>query len=142
MSIEVEHSFKCGVQTPAAVREFVSEILAAWDCKDTDETTCLLANELATNAVVHAGTDITVRVSPVPPMLFVEVEDGSPELPEQLDLTPESERGRGLFLVQALSERWGAERTSGGKVVWFQVKAAFASDPGRRRERVSRQIAV
>jgi anti-sigma regulatory factor (Ser/Thr protein kinase) len=145
MSIEVERSFNCGAGTPASVREFVGEMLSLWGCKDSDETACLLASELATNAVVHAGTGITVRMSLMPPMLFLEVEDGSSTMPEPLNLTPDSERGRGLFLIQALSDKWGAERTSQGKIVWFQVRAGGTSASirdGALHQPVSRQIAV
>ncbi|MEV6986204.1 ATP-binding protein [Sphaerisporangium sp. NPDC051017] len=30
--------------------------------------------------------------------------------------------GRGLFLVDAISERWGMYRDAAGRVVWFAVR--------------------
>jgi hypothetical protein len=34
---------------------------------------------------------------------------------------PDTVTGRGLLLVDALTDRWGAERTGDGKVVWFEL---------------------
>ena len=35
---------------------------------------------------------------------------------------PESERGRGLTIVNELAARWGADcRDDAGKVVWFEL---------------------
>jgi hypothetical protein len=39
-------------------------------------------------------------------------------LPDELE-----ENGRGLFLVNALSDAWGSRRTSTGKVVWFALES-------------------
>lgn len=53
--------------------------------------------------------------------VLVQVWDGSERLPERRDLDPEAESGRGLWLVEALCERWGAYRPPEdriGKVVW------------------------
>ncbi len=121
MSIEVERTFRPDPVTPAAVRSLVSEMLRLWECGDYEETASLLASELVTNALIHAGTDITVRLSLDREILLVEVEDGSLELPKPIPLTTDSERGRGLVLMQALSQKWGATRRTDGKVVWFEL---------------------
>jgi hypothetical protein len=140
MTIEVERTFGPQLSTPAAVRAFVSEMLSLWGY-DGFETACLLSSELATNAVLHAGTGITVRISLSDSELMVEVEDGSSKLPEPVALTPESERGRGLFLIQALSGRWGADRCARGKIVWFEMPVVHrGGDPalnGRRQRRAA-----
>lgn len=120
MSIEVERSFKPEVFAPARVRSFVSEMLRIWGC-DVDENASLLASELVSNVVLHAGTDMKVRLRLDPPILVVEVEDGSSALPEPLAISTESERGRGLVLIEGLSQRWGARRSSTGKTVWFEL---------------------
>jgi hypothetical protein len=46
--------------------------------------------------------------------------DANPQPPARAEITDEAESGRGLLLVQAMSERWDwyfPEQT-GGKVVW------------------------
>jgi hypothetical protein len=47
--------------------------------------------------------------------------DGSAEMPARQDAGPDSERGRGLLLVESLSEDWGSYRKAEGKVVWVLI---------------------
>lgn len=89
----------------------------------------LLLSELVTNAVVHAHLDseaqIRVRLRRSADAYRVEVEDpgvgfrpGQPDRPP-----PDSADGRGLYLVAAVADQWGAE-DDGGCCVWFEVSAA------------------
>lgn len=79
----------------------------------------LVLSELATNAVLHAGSPFVVRVWSTGESVRLEVEDSSPRLPM---ITHESTMsGRGLSIVEALSRSWGAERRGTGKVVWADV---------------------
>lgn len=50
--------------------------------------------------------------------MLVEVWDGSDRMPEPKDLDPDAEHGRALWLVEPLSEDWGAFRPAhaSGKV--------------------------
>lgn len=91
----------------------------------------LVASELVTNAVVHAGTEVclTCRLEGDTGALVVEVADrhpsraprgGGPESPPAHD-TPEY--GRGLRLVAALSESWGITYRPGTKTVWARLSA-------------------
>jgi hypothetical protein len=54
---------------------------------------------------------------------LVQVWDGDDRMPMRQELGPESEAGRGLWLVEAVSEDWGAFRPehASGKVVWAVV---------------------
>lgn len=80
----------------------------------------LVLSELATNAVLHAGTPFFVRVHHDGRSVRVEVEDASPALP---DLAGESAMsGRGLRIVDAPATNWGSQRKAGGKVVWAELK--------------------
>jgi hypothetical protein len=67
-----------------------------------------------------------VRVRPTTSGLRVEVHDENATLPARRQATPMDEGGRGIALVDALSSGWGAETTSDGKTVWFEVAAATA----------------
>ena len=82
----------------------------------------LMVSELIGNAIVHAGTEITVSVRCASDRALVEVHDGSPIIPQPK--RPEVLRagGLGLPIVQALALRWGVEPCAGdGKTVWFEV---------------------
>ncbi|MFD4660330.1 ATP-binding protein [Kitasatospora sp. NPDC058444] len=57
--------------------------------------------------------------------LRVSVSDNSPVLPEpDLPADPLAVSGRGLFLVRALTHRFGADPRKTGKVVWFELEAS------------------
>jgi hypothetical protein len=65
---------------------------------------------------------VTLRVEVLTRKVRVEVEDGSPQLPAWSPSDTEALSGRGLTLVSALSDSWGARALDGaGKVVWFEL---------------------
>ncbi|MEV7430257.1 ATP-binding protein [Nocardioides sp. NPDC092400] len=114
-----------------AARRFLREHLRAWGVDDEpvdDAQLCL--SELVTNAVVHAGTASELRVVLDDGVLTVTVRDlgglgkpavgGEPHPSEDLD--PLRVYGRGLQLVDALSQRWGSERDVTGTTVWFTLE--------------------
>ena len=111
---------------PAAARAFVRDLLGYWQLALPDNTlvdrAVLLVGELVTNAVVHARTELGLRVELRGDLLHLAVRDGSPR---RLRLVtdpvpdPEAEGGRGLWLVEQLARAWGVNRhPDGGKVVW------------------------
>jgi hypothetical protein len=51
----------------------------------------------------------------------VRVTDGSPLPPSGRSLTSHEESGRGIALVDLLSEAWGVEPAEPGKAVWFRL---------------------
>ncbi|WP_420711187.1 ATP-binding protein [Streptomyces sp. NRRL S-337] len=65
----------------------------------------------------------------VPRRIRLEVEDRSSQWPRRRSPGETATSGRGLMLVGALAERWGAEPRGNGKALWceFLVPAA----PGR-----------
>jgi anti-sigma regulatory factor (Ser/Thr protein kinase) len=91
----------------------------------------LIVSELVTNAIAAAAAEVT-ETGPRPVQLRllggdrvvkIEVWDACDTLPPAgRDVGTEAESGRGLFLVDMLSDRWGAYPTrGGGKVVWSLV---------------------
>ena len=87
----------------------------------------LVVSELASNAVVHAGTGFDIRLT-IGSVIRLEVTDSShaaPVLqrPSSRDLT-----GRGLRLVAASAERWGWNPTDDGKVVWAELDTQRQTD--------------
>ena len=96
-----------------------------------DESTRALADltvsEFVTNALLHAGTPIRLRVSRLGGGVKVEVFDGDPRLPQVHAARPEnlldnrSMTGRGLALIASIADRWGADPVADGKVMWAEL---------------------
>jgi anti-sigma regulatory factor (Ser/Thr protein kinase) len=79
----------------------------------------LVANELVTNAVLHARTDLWLRLELRGDRLFIAVRDGGQRLLRPVTPDLEAEGGRGLWLVEQLTQVWGVHpHSDGGKVVW------------------------
>jgi PAS domain S-box-containing protein len=120
--------------TPPSVRRarrLVGGALAATPYEPLSETVQLLVSELVTNAVLHAGTDISLTLLDQPDGgVRVEVGDGNPALPAGRSYDPDASTGRGLGLVAMLSIDHGAERRDAGKVVWCLVGPETADDAG------------
>jgi anti-anti-sigma regulatory factor/anti-sigma regulatory factor (Ser/Thr protein kinase) len=111
----------------AASRVFVRDILDYWQPALPDgavlEQAVQVANELVTNAVVHARTDLRLRLELRGDWLHIAVRDGSPRLLRRVTANPEAEGGRGLWLVEQLARAWGVHpHPDGGKVVWCTLK--------------------
>lgn len=110
---------------PTAVpcaRLHAKEVVWEWRLGVLAETTELLVSELVTNAVkatqavdlggLRAGRMISVpyvslRLSSDRVRVLVEVWDANPRPPAPASPDPEKENGRGLLLVETLSDRWG-----------------------------------
>lgn len=80
------------------------------------------AAEILNNAVIHGdGPTVGVRVHTTETALRVEVRDNgrtdSPHIPD----APANDNGRGLAIVAAFTDRWGAVREKDGNCVWFEV---------------------
>ncbi len=107
--------------TAGRARRTVREALEASGATHLRDVAELVVSEVVTNAVVHAGTPITVRVAAEPDAVRVEVEDGSLRMPSRREWADTAGTGRGLRIVDEHADRWGSDRTAGGKVVWFEV---------------------
>lgn len=121
-------------ESVSTVRDFVGRCCAEWGLVNTSEVAVLLASELATNAVRHARTPVTVWLGKRPDRLVLSVEDASHEPATARHPNVLDEGGRGLELVDALSERWGEKEMPTGKLVWAEIRTA-----PRRRSTHERQ---
>jgi anti-anti-sigma factor len=112
----------------AAARAFVREVLGYWQLALPDNTlvdrAVLLASELVTNAVIHARTELRLRVELRGELLHLAVRDDNPRMLRLITIPdPEAEGGRGLWLVEQLARAWGVNRhPDGGKVVWCTLR--------------------
>ncbi|HSJ72077.1 MAG TPA: ATP-binding protein [Acidimicrobiia bacterium] len=104
----------------ARARSFVRGVTAGRSTFITSELE-LLASELATNAVMHAGTPFIVRVGCSDGTIRLEVEDANSTLPTRKRHGLKSPVGRGLLVVEQVADRWGVRAESSGKVVWAEL---------------------
>jgi PAS domain S-box-containing protein len=105
----------------ATGRRFVRDSLTAWNHEELADTACLLASEILTNAVRHARQPVSLRLHQMPGEIIMEITDDYVQLPRRTSPELDDEFGRGLALVEALSESWGALPTRVGKIVWFTL---------------------
>jgi anti-anti-sigma regulatory factor len=104
-------------------RDLATEACAAWDLPDLVGPAALVVSELVSNAVEHAGTMITVRLTRRPGCLQIAVRDGSADEPVERPAAEAAERGRGLLLVRTAAAHWGWLPWQDGKVVWATLTA-------------------
>jgi anti-sigma regulatory factor (Ser/Thr protein kinase) len=110
---------------PAAAAQARGQVRAAilsWDVPVDPDTAVLLTSELVTNAITHvAGGTVLLAVSCRRGQLRVDVHDTSRTLPVPVNVPADAEAGRGLLLVNSLSDEWGTYRTPSGKSVYFAL---------------------
>jgi anti-anti-sigma factor len=114
---------------PAAARLFVRQTLQSWQLAPPDEELSdqaqLLADELVTNAVVHAQTDLWLRLELRGDRLHIAVRDLGSRVLHPLPDDPEAEGGHGLLVVTRVAKMWGIHpHPQGGKVVWCILPTA------------------
>jgi anti-sigma regulatory factor (Ser/Thr protein kinase) len=130
-----------------AARRLVDSAVASWGITDdVAEAAALAVSEFVTNAVLHAGTVVSVRVRRLGDGVRLEVEDGSrealvlsPDPPEDFLATP-AMTGRGLALVAATVDRWGTDLRPDGKEVWAEI--GTGSRPSDNRDWLAPELTV
>jgi anti-sigma regulatory factor (Ser/Thr protein kinase) len=109
--------------TPYSVqmaRFYVRAALRYHDLGDYAEDAETVTSEIITNAVEHAGAQtIGLELTSLEGRaVAIVVTDPSPLPPVERDLAGDTERGRGLHIVAALSARWGWRPQGAGKAVF------------------------
>ncbi|SOD94410.1 ATP-binding protein [Blastococcus haudaquaticus] len=104
-------------------RHLVLELLRSWDAPQDREDAALLVTELVSNVVDHVQgeANLTLELEFSDAWLRIAVVDGSSIRPVVQELSHDRPRGRGMRMVQAIAERWGADEHLGGKRVWFEL---------------------
>ncbi|WP_371657084.1 MULTISPECIES: ATP-binding protein [unclassified Streptomyces] len=89
------------------------------------EQAILLVSELVGNAVRHTGARaFGLRMMRRRGWIRIEVRDPSRGLPCLMPVHEMDTSGRGLFLVDKLSDRWGVDLLPRGKTTWFEMRVA------------------
>ncbi|MCA2229987.1 ATP-binding protein [Nonomuraea aurantiaca] len=112
-----------------AARHSVGAQVRRWGFAEEGDTAELLVTEVVANAIPHTSDPIQVRLSGTHDVLRVEVEQqgASAQLPAAKLPSTEDESGRGLFLLESLSQEWGVDRTETGNVVWFELASSSSA---------------
>ena len=117
-----ERVLPCDPGSISLSRDFVGIHLPEHGLESMVADAQLVVSELATNAVVHARTPFVVVLSRLERSVTLAVSDESNEVPTEV--TPGAcawgqETGRGLWLVDQLSQDWGVTALEcGNKAVW------------------------
>ena len=115
----------------ARARWFVRLVLElSGGSADVLEDVEVIASELFTNVVMHvdqegAGTEpgVLIVLARLGTTLRLEVHDSGEPIAAPTEPDSSSEHGRGLLIVGALAERWGADEAEVGKCVWAEIVA-------------------
>ncbi len=113
------------------LRDALDDVMTDDPHRELADVLVLAANELATNAVLHARTEFSVRLSLIDGCLRIEVEDGNSRS-VQMCLTPtDATSGRGLAIVHGTGLHWGVKPCTAGKIVWLQSDVVDGLRPSR-----------
>ncbi|MER5483872.1 ATP-binding protein [Streptomyces sp. NPDC002812] len=117
--------FTVGEHSARHMRRILRMFLAQWELDALADAAELALTELVANVVRHVpGRGCVVLILRQPDGLRVEVSDGCPAPPRVAPDSGElSEGGRGLLLVEAVTDRWGTDPDLTGKTVWFECDA-------------------
>ena len=114
----------------ACARWHAKQVLSEWGLKEFSERVELLVSELATNAVKASQSPdwifpIRLWLRSDGARVMILVWDINPQPPTRVEADEEAESGRGLLLVETLSEKsdWYPHKELGGKVVWSLIGA-------------------
>ncbi|MET9607086.1 ATP-binding protein [Streptomyces sp. NPDC006512] len=85
----------------------------------------LIVSELVTNALRYGtepGDFLRLVLDADPGRIRIEVHDPSRRRPHPKAESDERQRGRGLFIIEALAAGWGVEDRPMGKAVWVELR--------------------
>lgn len=115
----------------AGLRRVLRLHLTLWGLPELVESAQICVTELTSNVIRHVGdgTPTTLAVSMSGTYLRIELHDPDTRaLPTLLSADCEVESGRGMTLVNAVTDRWGVILRGDCKVVWCEL-ATNLTDP-------------
>lgn len=114
---------------PSSVRKARAFVAGALEdaSQDQRDRAVLIASELATNAIIHAGSAFTVTATTAADEIRVAVTNAGGAIPRPRRPGRTDSHGRGLMITGGLADRWGVETAPGSTTVWFAL--ARTPDP-------------
>jgi anti-sigma regulatory factor (Ser/Thr protein kinase) len=133
-------SFPAIPQSVHAARRFATDTLSSSPAS-TVEAVELMVSELATNCIRHERTNFHITILGSAQEIRVEVTDSGSGTPTMRSPGPDEPSGRGLQIVDMLSDSWGVEpEHPSGKTVWFTMPAAATMQPATEEVGARRRI--
>ncbi|WP_309226267.1 ATP-binding protein [Streptomyces lunaelactis] len=117
----------------AGLRRVLRLHLTLWGLPELVESAQICVTELTSNVIRHvgAGTPTTLAVSMSGTRLRIEVHDPDTRaLPTLPGAECEAESGRGMTLVDAVTDRWGVILRADSKVVWCELATDLTGPNG------------
>ncbi|UUA04044.1 MULTISPECIES: ATP-binding protein [Streptomyces] len=124
---------ECGLEGFARARSFTRDTLHLWSLDHCREDATLVVTKLTANAATHAapGTSgapevrLGFRLNPTHLLVTVSDPDDHPPVHRPAAGSALEEHGRGLRIVDALSEEWGwTPHPPAGKTVWARLSTS------------------
>ncbi|RSS53192.1 ATP-binding protein [Streptomyces sp. WAC01280] len=116
--------FTVGEHSAGHMRRILRIYLTRWELDRLADPAALALTELVANVVRHVpGRRCSLLMLREPYGLRVEVADSVPGTVIAKLAGPLEESGRGLALVEAVTDRWGVDERADGKTVWFECDA-------------------
>jgi hypothetical protein len=118
---------------PRAARAWISDHLDRWELVDLREDVLILVSELTSNAIIHTHSSPLLSLAVADGHLEAGCTDAEPWSGSMslLELSRREQRGigrsirphggRGLHIVDAVSDSWGQREGENGKHVWFRI---------------------
>ncbi|WP_406115093.1 ATP-binding protein [Streptomyces sp. NBC_01014] len=128
-----ELPFLAEPEAVAGLRNVMRLHLGLWGLSEQIDVAQLCVSELTANVIKHVGTGTptTLAVSMNGTHLRIEVHDPDTRaLPTLVAADANSEAGRGMALVDAMTDRWGVQLRADRKVTWCELATGLASPNG------------
>ncbi|HEY0871365.1 MAG TPA: ATP-binding protein [Acidothermaceae bacterium] len=120
---EVHGEFDAVPSSVAEARRFARAALEAGGAAGDGWPVEQVVSELATNAVVHAGTSFVLSIAQDDSHIRVSVTDARPLARATIRrFSEQTTTGRGLRLIQSLGQAWGVDQTDSAKTVWCELR--------------------
>lgn len=118
---DVTRTFAGSREDTRAARGFALGMLEPWRGEQLAADIALVVTELATNAVLHAGSAFCVSLALSGGAIRISVSDTLPLGASGVDQHLAAVSGHGLGVVAAIATRWGVESVPSGKAVWAEL---------------------
>ena len=122
-SVIATRSFPAELDSVREARHVTADVLDGEFARELAEDAAIVVTELASNAVLHAGSGFTLTISRAAAKVRIAVQDDGPLTPRSDDEPFHVEVGHGLSVVAQLACAWDVEVLPGGKVVWAELAA-------------------
>jgi anti-sigma regulatory factor (Ser/Thr protein kinase) len=90
----------------------------------------LLVSEVVTNALRYGQAPVALAVDCTAHYVLVRVRNRGAGRPRVIDPDPTDEHGRGLLLLDVMSDKWGVQGDRAETVVWFTLER-MSGAPGQ-----------